>query len=70
MNKDITLEDLGYEKYEKHDDDGDYIEYYKEKIHDSITFYYDKSINIDCLCNVRVLQAIYNECKDLGWLDE
>ena len=72
MNKDITLEDLGYIKYEKHDDTGDYIEYYSDEECNTITFYRDsKSFCISeyCLYNARVLQAIYNKYKELGWLE-
>lgn len=66
------FEKIGYKKYEKHNDDGDYIEYYSEEEHDSITFYCDSKtfiIGEHCLCNVRVLQAINKQVKELNWID-
>lgn len=68
------FEELGYVKYEEHNDDADYIEYYKEDEEcDSITFYcYCEAFCIGeyCLSDMRILKAINQQCKELGWLDE
>ena len=45
-----------------------YINYNTMQI---IYFDYDKQIDIDkCIMTIDLLHAIYNKCKDLGWLDE
>ncbi len=68
MNKDITLEDL----------DLSCIEYsdcicYGKGIMDEYIWFYKKSKTIETTfdkINMQELQAIYNKCKELGWLDE
>ena len=95
MNKDITLEDLGYKKYENHPkketneptfttQDNPVIEYSQEdnKSIEEITFdIWSKNVwfrgyrkdlktQLPCPINMQELQAIYNKCKELGWLDE
>ena len=94
MNKDITLEDLDYSKYENHPfDEGDwttqdtsYTKYTQEDDNgiENITFdkyrkivvfsSWKKLVNM-CIpsatpINMEELQAIYNECRKRGWLDE
>ena len=73
MNKDITLEDLGYRNIDK----DIRITYKKEeKYNFKIIEFYDKRIVINeddeysPELSIEELQAIYNKCKDLGWLDE
>ncbi len=87
MNKDITLEDLGYKLITNNEK---YLSYVKEFVfplgrvsileiifdfsmkdvqffhHQNDNFLNDKPYTI----NVQLLQAIYNKCKELGWLDE
>ena len=97
MNKDITLEDLGYKRHETNDEiKGKIISYIKA------TCYPDR-INTECINFVEIkfalngfgieewatdayctrikniqnifinndlLQAIYNKCKEIDWLDE
>ena len=95
MNKDITLEDLGYNKYENHPkqetneptfttQDNPVISYKQEDAIgiETITFdIWGKNIwfkgyrkdlkaQIPCPINMQELQAIYNKCKDLGWLND
>ncbi len=76
MNKDITLEDLGYEKI-NHDE---YVVIYKKKTKIStitLKFYINNNsflkedeLGLAKVINLEELQAIYNKCKELGWLDE
>ena len=77
MNKDITLEDLGYECKETED----YIEYEKyddyNRLEISLMFWkngFNKmTIGMEQVVyalDMQELQAIYNKCKELGWLDE
>ena len=83
MNKDITLEDLGYEKIQDDDillvyeiknfvSDTDKIIFYKNtKVFEIFTqsdspFTPPQPQNI----NMQELQAIYNKCKGMRWLDE
>ena len=70
MNKDITLEDLGYEEREETTSTcciKSYINYNTMQI---IYFDYDRQIDIDkCIMTIDLLQAIYNKCKEFGWLD-
>ncbi len=95
MNKDITLEDLGYKKYENHPEqeingptfttqDNPIIRYRQEdfKSVEEITFDiweknvwfkgYRKDLNMQLPCPINMLEikAIYNKCKELGWLDD
>ena len=95
MNKDITLEDLGYNKYENHPkqeanestfttQDNPVISYKQEDAIgiEEITFDIwgkkiwfkgyrkDLKTQIPCPINMQELQAIYNKCKEIGWLDE
>ena len=73
MNKDITLEDLGY-----YCDNKQYkISYTKYNTYETINIYLEtktfekKDIsNISKPITKNELQAIYNKCKELGWLDE
>ena len=83
MNKDITLEDLGYNELIKHKTYMFYIkslkeniEYENDEIHLEFNFE-NKTIcktygddNTVCEITVEELQAIYNKCKELGWVDE
>ena len=83
MNKDITLEDLGYEK--KQDDDISLIYEIKHFISDTDRIIFYKTTKLFEMytqsdspfefpkpqtINMQELQAIYNKCKELGWLDE
>ena len=77
MNKDITLEDLGYEKIKAKKDD--ICCYFNKEDNVKLTFYkFENELRVfiedDChmgtFLNTLELQAIYNKCKDLGWLDE
>ena len=75
MNKDITLNDLEYELDSTHEIEG-HFHYFKHDI--IIDFdlkrknFYKYSCLSDCRCPISMqeLQAIYNKCKELGWLDE
>ena len=73
MNKDITLEDLGYEKIQ---DDVNWLVYSYEKVFKILFYKPQQDLQIECLDNIyntidmEELQAIYNKCKELGWLDE
>ena len=70
MNKDITLEDLGYERdYEIYTDTLAYF-YKARKPHKYIIFHDKNNIESDYCLSVKELQAIYNKCKEIGWLDE
>lgn len=77
MNKDITLEDLGYTQFDYRDKANQFIEYKKlEKgIEKKIVFdIFLKEIEFnhsfrDCSINMEELQAIYNKCKELKWVD-
>ena len=81
MNKDITLENLGYEYQESYfKEEIDEIRYIKNgKFASCILF----NLNHKCFkihrfddeyksawCDKDMLQAIYNKCKEYGWLDE
>ena len=83
MNKDITLQDLDFEL---HDEIPHQINYFNKKfISETNIISFDKNTKtIECLVesdspftpdvpypiNMKELQAIYNKCKELGWLDE
>ena len=81
MNKDITLEDLDFELvnetpmlYQKND--GGFIQniefinaFKRVRLSNYETYNNDQSQDEYCLY-VNELQAIYNKCKELGWLDE
>ena len=70
MNKDITLEDLGYERdYEIYPNE---IAYFDKSIkpHKYIIFHDKDNIESDYCLSVNELQAIYNKCKEMKWLDE
>ncbi len=77
MNKDITLEDLGYKSEEAED----YIEYEKYDDYNCLEIslmFWKNGFNkvtirirkVVCALDIQELQAIYNKCKELGWLDE
>ena len=77
MNKDITLEDLGY----RLDKQNNYLVYYKllklgREIQIEFNFDYKTIEKRKCWSieaeqiTLKQLQAIYNKCKELGWLDE
>ena len=73
MNKDITLEDLGYKNIDK----DIRITYKKEeKYNFKIIEFYDKRIVINeddeysPELSIEELQAIYNKCKEIGWFDD
>ena len=97
MNKDITLEDLGYERHEINDEiKGKIVSYikgtcYPDRINTETINYVEIAFALngfeieewvtDAYCNRiksiqnifindELLQAIYNKCKELGWLDE
>ena len=71
MNKNITLEDLGYEEREKNTSTYCIKSYINKNTMQIIYFDYDKQIDIDkCIMTLDLLQAIYNKCKEMGWLDE
>ncbi len=83
MNKDITLEDLGYKKaiddnnmlvYDiKHFiSDTDRIVFYKELKAFEVYRQSDSPFEYPSpqTVNMQELQAIYNKCKELGWFDE
>ena len=65
------FEELGYTKFEKHDDVGDFIEYIsKDDDCNSITFYYDSktfTIGTYFLCDIKTLQAINKQIEELNW---
>lgn len=82
MNKDITLEDLEYIKDGENEWDLTYSktiisnQFYTSpitinfrKMTDETVEKYDFNGN-SVPINIYELQAIYNKCKDLGWLDE
>ena len=68
------FEKLGYEKIERQDDYGNYIEYYTgEDDCIRITFYLeDKKIGIGdyILFSLDIFKAINQQCKELGWDNE
>ena len=87
MNKDITLEDLGFKLITNNEEHLSYVKEFLLQLgkisifeiifdfemknihffhHQNHTFFNDIPYTI----NVEILQAIYNKCKDLGWLDE
>ena len=85
MNKDITLEDLGYElsnentvfgivlSYKRKNEYGyEYIQFRQGSVNTLIKIFYEnfKLQRKDKNLTVEELQAIYNKCKSLGWLDE
>ena len=66
MNKDITLEDLDFIKGE----DNKHFLVYKKTFEKSIVFKkIIKHVELDGNFTLQELQAIYNKCKELGWLD-
>ena len=80
--KDITLEDLGYILKEQNKN---YLRYFKQDFnyHTGDWIEFDlknkrfRLTNVTCQMNrhfrygsIEELQAIYNKCKELGWLDE
>ena len=79
--KDITLEDLGYElicnleeciHYKKVGALGDIEEIFihnETKDNRGLYINYNPENN-GAYLNINELQAIYNKCKELGWLDE
>ncbi len=75
MNKDITLEDLGYEIDSTNEIKG-HLYFYKDctKIDFDLIRknLYKYNLLNDCRCPILMeeLQAIYNKCKNLGWLDD
>ena len=73
MSAKEMFEKLGYEKYERYDDTGYYIEYFKtDEECDNIIFYESKTFSIGeyCLCDMRILQAINQQIKELNWLED
>ncbi len=83
MNKDITLEDLGYEKEKDYSDRFNCLCYQKmlDRGYERIIFYLNKKkiktdfMTFKYVCDPKYLsleelRAIYNKCKKLGWLDE
>ena len=80
MNKDITLEDLGFKCQESYfKEELDEIRYIKNGKFVSCVLF---NLNHKCFkihrfddeyksswCDKDMLQAIYNKCKELGWLD-
>ena len=77
MNKDVTLEDLGYELQKKTDREVWYLNKNTTPVETNITFIpqmkyftiYKRGIDNPCI-DIKELQAIYNKCKELGWFDE
>ena len=85
MKKEITLEKLGFERQERQEiilDEKDDIIVYTNKLKYEIcvTFNLNKKYfeiklfngerYISASCSPITLQAIYNECKKLGWFNE
>ena len=65
MNKDITLEDLGYIKDENHN--CFVIEKYMSRIGiDKLEFYENGILIEDTFLTYADFYAIYNKCKELG----
>ena len=80
MNKDITLEDLGYE-IDKLETNEEELIYYKDILDKNTFGYFSSEVITFDLKNYNVdydniqdktltIIAIYNQCKELGWLDE
>ena len=76
MNKDITLEDLDFHLSLENDKRLIYerfIECNGNFYSETLIFKLDNKeldiINFDDIC-LNLLQAIYNKCRELGWLDE
>ena len=68
MNKNITLEDLGYEKKQ---DDSHYWLIYAIPFEKYVNFHrLTKKIEFCGAFNMTELQVIYNKCKELEFLDE
>ena len=81
MNKDITLEDLGYRdidgcnSYEKPDEEEKWLTkciYFYPSDKTIMICKEDKCENREYLfyLTTQEMQAIYNKCKDWGWVDE
>ncbi len=83
MNQEITLEELGY--IEVIDDNNMIVYDIQNNISDTDRLIFYKTLKnfeiytqsdspfespIPQTINMQELQAIYNKCKDLGWLDE
>ena len=80
MNKDITLENLGYEIIENNEDFIVYFENKETRVRVQIVFVKEQKVielipKIDnrdhyfTRVNMDLLQAIYNKCKELKWVD-
>ena len=75
MNKDITLEDLGYKKQETlnqliYKNERQFIDFNKTSKQVNIFLNGTSPYQGFQINDIRVIQAIYNKCKELGWLDE
>ena len=76
INKDITLEDLGYKNLVS----DDYVIIYQKRTKISIitlkfytnnkSFLKEDELGLAKVITFEELQAIYNKCKEIGWLDE
>ena len=80
-SKDITLEDLGYDKIQDNDDFIMYFENKEKIVRIQIVFAKEqKAVELIPKINNRdhyftrvnmdLLKAIYNKCKELEWLDK
>lgn len=70
-DKDITLEILGFEERKETTSVCCIKSYINKNTMQIIYFDYDKTIDIgESIITLDLLQAIYNKCEELGWLDD
>lgn len=70
MSAKEMFEKLGFYEDKNHFSINSIIVYRNEKYEYSLYFDYDKTIDIECVVSLELLQAINKQVEELGWNNE